>query len=130
MDIALGVIGTILIIIGLTVGIACEIDKDIIKFIGICMGTGVAIIIWIACAVSSDDGVKVITFHRIEERKNVSFYIDENDCPNKLYDNWQVADPNKYHIRITNTKSRWKYGIYVSNNRSVELVKIDTPEKN
>ena len=131
MDIAFIVIGLLLIVFSFLVGISCGVDRNsLIKIMGTSTLIGIALLTWAGVAALADYDDKVITIHPIEERKDVSYYFNENNVPIPLRQQWQIVDPNKYQIRVTQVKSHWKYGIYVVGSRTVELMKIEPTEKN
>lgn len=78
-----------------------------------------------------------ISFHAIEELecRSIPFYINEEGRPVEVTGDAKFADPKTSHFKITIIPGGWKFCMYVTESRKVELVKknieiINNLEKN
>ena len=99
------------------------IDRIIGKVALCTSGSMLCLLILTGIAISSHNPEPIIIERKIEEIRNVAYYFDENDRPVELTGDKKFADPRTTVVHIKTIPGGWKYGIYVTDSRTVELVK-------
>ena len=110
-------------------------DPALGYFIRILFGISSLGLTWACLAQAYHDPTPSISFHPIEELHNIPFYINENGRPVEVTGDARFADPKTSQFKTTIVPGGWKFCMYVTESRRVELVKknieiINNLEKN
>jgi len=94
------------------------------SIVGIAL-TCIAMFTWAVLANIYYKPTPTITYHKIEELRNVPFYFNENNKPIEITGDGKFADPKTTQVRITIVPGGWKWLMYVTEVRKVEFVKVE-----
>lgn len=106
-----------------------EHDISLFNFCGMVFGICLAMFIWVCVAASNHTPTAIVTYHPIVKQENVSFYVNEKNDIVKITGDALLVDAEKAHYRISIYPGGWSCGVYVTDDRKVELVKKAEVEK-
>lgn len=138
MDIFIAVFGSLILFLTF-ITVMAMIDSakttrsglEYIKYPLILIPTLIGLLIWdyqAASAHASDPANITKISCPIQSAFHTAFYVDEDGKPHEILGDAKFADPAVSEMVITKTKGGWKWGIYVTESRSVKLEKKALPE--
>jgi hypothetical protein len=111
------------------------LDPALGYFILVILSISVLSLTWACVSQCYHNPTPSISFHPIEEFRSIPFYINEEGRPVEVTGEAKFADPKSSQFKITIVPGGWKFCMYVTESRKVELVKknieiINNLEKN
>lgn len=91
----------------------------------------VGLIVWTACAVNThikEPANMTKISCPIQSAFNTAFYVDESGKPHEITGDARFADPTTTEMVVIKTSGGWKWGIYVTEGRTLTLEKKALPE--
>lgn len=99
-----------------------ESDASVFKTCSMILGCCVAGVMWTCLAWGNNTPPATVTYHPIEKRGDVSFYVNEKGTLVQITGDARLANPETAHYCITIIPGGWSYGVYVTESRKVEIV--------